>query len=198
MDAGLGGPCRGSDLPARLGGGPAVRTLLFLLGCRRSLVLSSCVELVESDQWTQELGWAFLTPSLPAAAQRLFVTLPLTGQKSAKQLLQAGTFKGEGGTLFLFEHAPSSPHRPLFFFSRKAKQAAGWSVNFSHCSMESYASGYELADPRSTPVSGDQGGSSVMCLIMMPWQQPHCCSGLRFMDLFKSNDFSGLGVNKKC
>lgn len=63
--------------------------------------------------------------------------------------------------------------------------------------MENYAPGCELADPRSTPVSGDQGGSSAMCLITMAWQQTHGRSALQFIDPLKSSDFSSVGLKLK-
>lgn len=89
---------------------------------RSEAVLSGCVWRVETDPPTQELGWAFLAPSLPAAAQHLFYRLPLTGQKSAKRLfsylLRAGTFGEKGSTRTLFilnmrrRRPPTTPLRP--------------------------------------------------------------------------------------
>lgn len=55
----------------------------------------------------QSLGWTFLAPSLPAAAQRLSVLLPPVGQKPVQQLsarlVQPGKFKGNGP--FASKHA---------------------------------------------------------------------------------------------
>lgn len=96
-------------------------------------VLSSCVWRVETEPAAQELGWAFLAPSLPAAAHHLFVQLPLTGQKSAElliaYLLRPGTFVCGGGrrgvdtrNLFhlnvwrLATQSPPTPHHPSPFF----------------------------------------------------------------------------------
>lgn len=70
------------------------------------------------------------------------------------------------------------------------------SFNLSHCSMENYTPGCELADPRFAPVSGDQGGSSVMWLRTMAREQTNGGSALQYMDPSKSNEFSSLGVKK--
>lgn len=88
---------------------------------------------METDQTTQELGWAFLAPSLPATAQRLSVRLPLAGQKSVKRLfaylLRPGTF-GEGG------------HTQALHLNMRQRRRLSLSLSLSPFFMETKASGH--------------------------------------------------------